>query len=250
MRDHHHVPFLIIEAGAPVEPLRRHGSFGHWIRHAAGLPRDRAVVCRPHAGEALPQPDGFAGVLVSGSAAMVSDRAGWSEDSAAFLRAAAAAGLPVLGICYGHQLLAHAFGGEVGNNPAGREMGTVEVRLEEAARHDPLLGGLPERFLAHATHQQTVLAPPPGAVRLARSDQDDWQALRIGERSWGVQFHPEFSRRVMRGYIDARADALRAERRDPPALRQAVRATPWARSLLRRFVRLGTAAQRSGDAIS
>ena len=237
----HPAPLLIVETGTPVEPLRRHGSFAHWIRHAAGLPRDRAIVCRPQLGEPLPQPEGFSGVLVSGSAAMVTEPSDWRDASAAFLREASAAGLPLLGICYGHQLLAHAFGGTVGPNPAGREMGTVEVQLEEAAAHDALFGGLPLRFSAHATHLQTVLAAPAAATRLARSAGDAWQAMRIGERAWGVQFHPEFGRRTMRGYIDARAEALRAEGHDPAALRAAVRATPWARSLLRRFVRLASA---------
>ena len=52
-------------------------------------------------------------------------------------------GIPTLGICYGHQLLAHALGGEVGDNPNGREFGTVTVELTAEAADDPLLGGLP-----------------------------------------------------------------------------------------------------------
>ena len=53
------------------------------------------------------------------------------------------AGLPLFGICYGHQLLAHALGGEVGDNPVGREMGTVGIDLHPEAAHDPLFDGLP-----------------------------------------------------------------------------------------------------------
>ena len=230
-------PFLILETGEPVAPLRRHGGFAHWLRHAAGLRADAAVVCRVGFGEPLPRGEGFAGALVTGSATMVTERRPWSEDCAAWLRDAHARGLPLFGICYGHQLLAHALGGEVGNNPRGREMGTVEIRTEAAAADDPLFAPLPPRFAAHATHEQGVLALPPGAVRLARSALDDCQAFRLGASSWGVQFHPEFATLAMRGYIAARAGVLAAEGRDPQALQAAVRPTPWARSLLPRFVR-------------
>ena len=64
----------------------------------------------------------------------------------------------------GHQLLAHALGGQVDYNPAGRESGTIELSLDPAAHQDPLFSGLPSRFPAHATHLQTVLRAPEGAT--------------------------------------------------------------------------------------
>lgn len=231
------LPFLILEAGLPVLPLRRHGSFGHWIRVAAGLAPDDAVGCRVIAGDDLPQPEGFAGVIVSGSGAMVTERHDWSERSAVWLREANDRGLPVFGICYGHQLLAHALGGTVGDNPRGREMGTHPVDLHPEAGDDPLLAGLPVRFDAQLTHQQTVLSPPPGAVVLARSAGDDCQAFRVGEHAWGVQFHPEFSAGIMRGYIQARAEVIAAEGLCPKSLAAGVGAAPTARNVMRRFVR-------------
>ncbi len=231
-------PFLILETGRPLPTLRRLGDFPHWIRVAAGLPRDAAVVCRVSADEALPRRHGFSGVLITGSGAMVTERLGWSERSAEWLCDAVQAGLPAFGICYGHQLLAHALGGEVGNNPAGREMGTVDVERHDDAHDDALFGRLPERFRAQSTHLQTVLRPPPGATVLASSALDRCQAMRLAERSWSVQFHPEFSAAHMRAYVQARAPALRAEGGDPRALSRGVAAAPFARQLLRRFVRL------------
>ena len=118
--------------------MRRHGGFPHWIRSAAGLHRDEAVIVDVERGAALPARDGFAGIIVTGSGAMVTDRHDWSERSAAWLGDAAHAGTPVFGICYGHQLLAHALGGEVGDNPNGREMGTVEIDVHAQAENDPL----------------------------------------------------------------------------------------------------------------
>lgn len=230
-------PFLIIETGQPVASMRRHGSFAHWIRVAAGLDRDAAVVVDVEGGDALPERTGFAGAIVTGSAAMVTERLDWSERSAAWLREAAHAGLPLLGICYGHQLIAHALGGEVGDNPNGREMGTVCIELGDAAGEDPLLAGLPARFPAQATHRQSVLRPPPGATVLAHNSHDACHAYRWGECAWGLQFHPEFSTTHMRGYIRARSEALAQEGRSSTQMLRAVSATPQARRVLRRFVR-------------
>ena len=230
------LPFLILETGEPVAPLRRRGSFPHWIRVAAGLSREDAEIIDVRAVTPSTR-RGHAGILVTGSAAMVSDREPWSEATAEWLRDAVAEGAHVFGICYGHQLIAHALGGEVGDNPAGREMGTVEVSLAEAVSADPLLEDAPTRFLAQSTHLQTVISPPPGAEVLARTAQDAHAMLRFGENAWGVQFHPEFSARHMHGYIRARAPALAAEGRDPSAMQRSIRATPVARGILRQFVR-------------
>ena len=230
-------PFLIIETGQPVAPMRRHGSFGHWIRVAAGLHARQVRHVRVLEGEPLPDAADYAGVLVTGSGAMVTERLDWSERSAGWLRDAAHAGLPLLGICYGHQLLAHALGGEVGYHPAGREMGTVELDLQPPAAEDPLFAGLPERFPAQATHLQSVLRPPEGATVLARSMHDACHAFRWGENTWGLQFHPEFSATHMRGYVNAREEALRGEGRCPKQLSRTISATPQARRVLRRFVR-------------
>ena len=229
-------PFLILETGQPVASMRRHRGFPHWIRVAGGLHVDDAVVVDVEAGQPLPSPEGFAGTIVTGSGAMVTDRAPWSEASAAWLRDAAHAGMPLLGICYGHQLLAHALGGEVGDNPHGREMGTVNVELHASAQHDPLFSVLPDMFQVQATHVQTVLRPPEGATVLARSVHDACQAFRWGERAWGVQFHPEFSATHMRGYVQARRVALQREGHCPKTMAGQVAATPQARRVLRRFV--------------
>ncbi len=229
--------FLILQTGTPVPSMRRHGGFPHWIRVAAGLQAKAINVVDAEAGAALPDPQAFAGVLITGSGAMVSHRLAWSEAAADWLRQAVHAGVPSFGICYGHQLLAHALGGTVGDNPRGREMGTVSVQLTAEALDDPLFAGLPVQFSAQATHVQTVLAPPPGAVVLARTGQDGCAAFRWGSNAWGVQFHPEFSTGHMRGYIAARREVLHAEGRDVRQMQHSVCATPASRRILRQFVR-------------
>jgi len=232
--------FLIVETGQPVPNLRRHGRFPHWIRVAAGLRADEATAINVEAGEALPGAEfdaALTGVIVTGSSAMVTDRHAWSERTADWLRQRLDAGLPVLGICYGHQLLAHTLGGEVDYNPQGREMGTVAVDLQPHAGEDPLFAPLPTRFEVQVSHLQSVLRPPSGAAVLARSDQDACQAFRWRDHAWGLQFHPEFSTAHMRGYVHARRDALGQEGRCHQRMAREVKPTPHARGVLRRFVR-------------
>lgn len=163
---------------------------------------------RPYAGDPLPADlSGHDGLLVLGGAMGAHDdeQAPWLPATRALLAEAVDTGVPALGICLGAQLLAVATGGQVGRGEAGLEVGLVGVRLLPAAADDPLLGGL-HRDLAAAAgggapgfgvaqwHQDAVLRLPPGAVLLAGGDRYPHQAFRLGERAWGVQYHPEVTR--------------------------------------------------------
>ena len=229
-------PFLIIETGKPVPTLKRQGGFPDWIRVASGIHVRDVKVCKVADGESLPDANGFTGVLVTGSGAMVTERHDWSERSAEWLNDAAHKGQAIFGICYGHHLLAQTLGGKVDFNQKGREMGTIEVSLHEHAKADALFADIPAAFDAHSTHMQTVLQAPNDAVVLAYSNKDDCQAFRWKDNVWGVQFHPEFSTEHMREYIHVRRMALIQEGSEPKAMRKAVSAAPHARRLLRNFV--------------
>lgn len=228
---------LIVKTGSVRTALGYAGEdFEDWIARGLGRP---VQVCSVYEGEKLPAPEEFDGVVVTGSAAMVSEHEAWAERTAVWLRGAVAVGVPVLGICFGHQLLAHALGGRVGPNPRGREIGTVSVALKEGSATDPLLGGLPGRIDVHATHLESVLELPPGAQLLASSALDPHQAFRVpGRPAWGLQFHPEFSAEVVRGYLEAKREAMRAEGMDPDSLLDDVRETRWGGDILARFAAL------------
>ena len=229
-------PVLIVLLNdAPCELARRRGGLADWIARGLRLPAGMLAVVDPRRGEELPSPRGLAGVVVTGSVAMVTDREEWSQRTAAWLAGAVAADVPVLGICYGHQLLAHAMGGLVDYNPKGREFGTVEVRLLPAAADDSLLSHLPPVFRAQASHSQSVLRLPPGAVLLAANDHDRCHAFRLGRCAWGVQFHPEFDADIVRTLTGARDESLRADGLCPETILAAVEETPHAASVLARF---------------
>ncbi len=217
--------------------LARFGDFEDWFLRGLSPELDITVI-NVEAGELPGNPEDWNGIVVTGSPAMVSDRDEWSENTGAWLARAAAAGIPVLGVCYGHQLLAHALGGEVGYHPDGRETGTHEVELLPEAGTDPLFRDLPARFPAQLTHRQSVLRLPPDAVLLGRNRFEPHQAFRIGSCTWGVQFHPEFTNTVMRAYLEVQAPDLAREGLDAQALIAGVQASPEASSLLPRFSRL------------
>ncbi|MDR5867454.1 glutamine amidotransferase [Halomonas koreensis] len=230
---------LIVKTGDSfADVVRDHGDFEALFR-ARLTPACEAIALEVFDArrDGPPPALGVADALViTGSHAMVSDAEPWSEALKPWLRQALADDVAMLGVCYGHQLMAAALGGESGYHPAGRETGTHRVRLTEAGRRDPLLGALPETFPAQLTHAQSVLAAPPGAEVLAENDHDGYQALRFGPRQWSVQFHPEFTPAVMRAYLRHQYQALAERGRDPEALLAAVAPTPAATSLLPRFV--------------
>lgn len=230
-------PVLIIQTGRAPEPIRaRHGDFPHWFRLAAGLHSSQIRVIDVMAGESLPLPQAVAGVIITGSGAMVTERAAWSERTAEWIRDAVDGELPLFGVCYGHQLMAHALGGHVDYLPGGREIGT-QVIERTAAPLAQWMGALPTSFHAHTTHEQSVITAPDGATVLAQSARDPHQILSYGSRAVSTQFHPEFNAEVMRAYIQRKHADMEREGSDPQQVFNAVAATPVARRLLRQFSR-------------
>jgi len=227
----------LIKTGATIEQIKlAHGDFEVWFAEGMGVSDPLQVDVFEH--EALPEAESLAGVVITGSPVMISAKEDWSERTAGWLERTVQKGIPVLGVCYGHQMLAHALGGKAGPNPAGRQIGTVEAELIDTAKDDPLLGYLPSTFAAQTSHSEVVLELPQGAERLATSPLDNNFAIRFAENVWGVQFHPEFSAVVMSEYIRYRSNDIREEGLDPQQLQKRITETAEAKSVLKNFVDL------------
>lgn len=194
---------LLLECGRPPPNVDSHfGGFGRWFREA--LPSCAMTVVPAYAHRTLKlDPNSFDRVIVSGSLSSVTEREPWMKGTARFVLAAAEARVPVLGVCFGHQLIAAAIGGEVGPLASGWEAGTVECELTLAGRRDSLFGGVPARFRVHAAHQDAVLSLPASAEVLASSEQTRIQAFRAGPYLAGVQFHPEISPPALAAFVSA-----------------------------------------------
>ncbi|MFC4274220.1 glutamine amidotransferase [Achromobacter aloeverae] len=228
------LPVLILHTGDPNASLtEQFGGYADFMRAAAGLDDADVHVVPVFLGQQPRAPGHYRAALITGSPANVTDRDPWGEETAVWLRQAAQEGLPMFGICYGHQLLAHALGGRVDYNPAGREVGTRQLEL---VADDPLLEGLPRTFPVQTMHEQTVVELPPGARVLARSAMDGCQLLRLAPHIVSTQFHPEFGVNFMREHLRQYADRYAREHIDAGVLAGELRETPESASLLRRFL--------------
>ena len=226
-------PLIIFKVGNTFASLRESiGDFEDWIMAGLNCPDYPIQIVDPREPISLPDPQELTAAIITGSHSMVSDREPWSERLAAWLQHAVAQQLPVLGICYGHQLLAHAMGGIVDYHPQGLEIGTVDIELTAAAQQDPLFKHLPFRFAAQTTHRQSVRQLPATAQLLAANTFESHHAFRIGACAWGVQFHPEFSPQAMQVYVEQRTECSTTR----SALLSQIQPTIAAHSLLSRFV--------------
>ncbi|TMA29035.1 MAG: GMP synthase [Deltaproteobacteria bacterium] len=211
---------LIVQTGTTT----LHGDYPAWFERALGF---AMPVLKAHQGEKLapslerlrPQ-----GIIVTGSPLSVTEKAPWMLRLGDDLLRIGARGVPVLGVCFGHQLLARAAGGEVVLNPRGREIGTVHVQLTEAGRRDPLFAWAGQTDIeVQATHLDAVDPLPRGATLLASNENSAAQAFRLSQTVAAVQFHPELWPEAMRDLIESRKDKLAEEGLDAQKLRSNVR---------------------------
>lgn len=227
---------LIIQAGTPPAEIQESvGDLPQWFAAALGMGVQDFDIVRVFENEPLPEHGAHSVVVITGSWSMVTDLHPWSETTAKWIQQADALKIPMFGVCYGHQLMAHAFGGEVGYLESGREMGCLEIERTNN-EEDSLLVGLPSTFKAHLTHMQTVIKIPNYATVLARSKQDLHQIVRYSETSFSTQFHPEFTPQIATACIHTREEVLRKEGMDPNLMLAELETTPVPLIILKRFI--------------
>lgn len=140
-------------------------------------------------------------VLLGGSGDYsVSEGGDWLEPALEAMRDLHARAQPTFATCWGFQALARAVGGEVVADPACAEIGTLDVRLTEAGRTDPVFAPLAEvgaTFAAHIGHQDVVSRLPADAVLLAETDRAPHAYTFTGLPIYCTQFHPELNRTAL-----------------------------------------------------
>jgi GMP synthase (glutamine-hydrolysing) len=162
---------------------------GTWLADAGA----DLSVCHAYAGEPLPDPASYDGIVVLGGAMGANDDADspWLAPVRQRIRDHADDGVPVLGICLGHQLAAVALGGVVEKNPRGQTFGLLTHTWTADAHLDPLMATVATPRRGVHWHDDLVVALPDGAVVLARAEGVEVQAARFAPTVWGVQHHPE-----------------------------------------------------------
>ncbi len=209
------------------------------ILAGAGLPDASLKTIRPF--EAAVTPEilyGIDGLIIGGAGWSAFDDIPYYQEFLEVLRAAREKHVPILGICFGAQTLAHLFGGVVVRDDANAEYGSIEVTCEPAASQDPMFSDMPADFTAQSWHHDRIAVLPTDALPLAHSRSGAvLQAFSFpGERIWGVQFHPERTAATFERLLGQRP----APDADHPieTIRASLKPSPDATALLARFVRL------------
>ena len=145
---------------------------------------------------------------------------------------------PTFASCWGFQAMARALGGQVVNDPAQAELGTIDLVLTDEGRQDPVFAPVGENFRGQAGHQDRVVTLPDGAQLLASSDRVKQQAYRfVGLPVYCTQFHPELRREDLLARVRAYPEYVKRIAGVPYAeFTVGCRETPEAEGLLRRFV--------------
>ena len=192
----------IIKCGSTFDSIKNdYKDFEHWIIDKFENKDKNIVIINAQENEKLPTLTKNDAVILTGSHSMVTHEESWSLEVEKWLPKLIEDKVPLLAICYGHQLLAKSLGGVSGYHENGMEIGSVDINLEQDAKNDEIFSKLQNSFKAHTIHSQTVIKLPKNATRLAFNNHDKNHAFRVGNCSWGVQFHPEFDENIMNLYI-------------------------------------------------
>ena len=147
--------------------------------------------------------DNYDGYIITGSKYSVYDNIKWIDKLKYDLLSIIEREKPMLGICFGHQLLAEVLGGNVCKNSKGWELGSYRVQLTKEGIDSPLFNGLSSNEIFYESHQDVVESPPLNSTVLANSAKGN-QSFVMNKNIYGVQFHPEFNWDITRKLMDIR----------------------------------------------
>ena len=190
--------------------------FGGWLTDAGA---DLAV-CHPYVGDALPDPATYDALVVLGGSMGANDDAehAWLGPVKQRIRDHAAEGVPVLGICLGHQLAAVALGGTVERNPKGQQFGLFPLTWSADAHLDTLMSTVATPRRGVQWNDDVVTAMPAGACALAVHPTGELQAARFAPTVWGVQHHPEVDAAILAPWAADDRELHLAQGLDPDAV--------------------------------
>lgn len=188
-------------------------------------------------GEEYPDINEIAGVVIGGSPHMVSsDNYPWMQDLEEYIKLAAYKGVPILGVCFGHQMVAKAFGGKV-EKTEQREFGTVQVDLTEEGARDALFTDLPRHNLSvQMSHSDSVTDIDANITRvLSVNEHNRNQALAIGENIRTVQFHPELEKDILEAVAHLRREGMEEEGLDVDKILENLKGNEESNPILKNF---------------
>jgi len=192
---------ILITGHPPDETIEKYGSYadaferllsGHGFDFASWACVDGVFP------DSVNDADGW---LITGSKFGAYEDLPWIPPLEDFIRKSYASDIPIVGICFGHQILAKALGGKVEKFSGGWSVGRVEYRLEGHASAVPL----------YAWHQDQVVSPPADARVVGSTDFCEYAALAYGNKAYSIQPHPEFTADFFSELYEARKSGLPTE---------------------------------------
>ena len=182
----------ILDLCLPHKEFEAHGPIGRMVRDwlAPHLPEADMSILYIADGVPLPEVVSFDGYILTGSEKGVYDDTAWMKPLTAFLHALRERRIPVFGVCFGHQIMAEAFGGKAEKADKGFVVGARSYLTDTG------------EFAAHAMHQDQVTVPPPGARITASAPYCPVAALAYDFPALSVQFHPEYRQDFVTGAVD------------------------------------------------
>ena len=182
---------------------------GYREMFAALLPAASFTYYEAYQGNLPKSPQDCDAWLCTGSQYSVYEKRDWIETLSDFIRGIQKTGAPFVGICFGHQMLAHALGGEVAKSKHGWGVGVLKV---EILKQEPWMQPPLAEVRIHHMHQDQVQRLPPGAVILGRSDHCEIGMFRAGASMLGIEGHPEFTVQFSEALIRSRSERIGAKR--------------------------------------
>ena len=195
---------LIIDCGPSLSDVSKHyGVAPEWIMESLKNKGCNFTWVKPYVGDKI-QSNNADAWIITGSPCSVYNCEAWMVNLEKEMKNIQSSQIPVLGICFGHQLIAKCFGGEVELNPKGWELGAYPVQFTAAGKKSQLFSGFEDNAIVYESHEDSVTILPENAIELARNNKGN-QAFMIHDNFYGVQFHPEFSWEVIKMYVFIRS---------------------------------------------
>lgn len=194
---------LIIKCGDTFPEIKeKYNDFEDWIINQSNLPQNVFKVFNVAEGHQLRHPSEYIAAIITGSHTNVNQRLPWITQLKNWITTARYSNIPVLGICFGHQIIAEALGGSAKQNSVGMIAGIENIKITKEGKLSPIFKNTGTSFESYALHGFSVTKLPLGAELLAKNTDGGIEAFKM-DKMFGVQFHPEFTEELMKNYLQA-----------------------------------------------
>jgi len=205
---------LIISAGPGLEQIR--AQYGHatdWFSNLIDYSDIDIDINNIYANEDFDE-SYYDGWIITGSASSVVDNLDWMQKLKNKIVYASKNSISILGVCFGHQILSAALGGEVIHNKKGWELGSYKLEINQLGLSSKLFNEIDPNDYFYFSHEDIVSKLPHNAVELARNNMG-LQSFSVDNQIFGVQFHPEFTVDIMNQYVKIRYEKGVIDQRNP-----------------------------------